>query len=51
MGLLLLTILIAPLPLMLAVTGWELFFAPRPVEVRRELRFRSPREERDPRSR
>ena len=42
MGLLLLTILIAPLPLLLVVTGRELFLARKPVVAARHARFYLP---------
>jgi hypothetical protein len=43
MGLILLAILIAPLPLLLAITSWELFSPDRPVRVESVVRISPPR--------
>jgi len=43
MGLVLLAILIAPLPLMLALTGFGMLGSQKPVHVERSVRFNLPR--------
>lgn len=46
MGLLLLGILLAPLPLMIAMTSWGILSPPRPIRVTRQMRYDLPERQR-----